>query len=386
MKRKNFQFALCLLFIISLNSCIVFREMRALVKHAPNIRDGQLFAHDTIYNNPNSVFRFAEQPTNERILDTMKFTFNNYVKPIKNKTFAEFTCRDGGASAFIIIQNDTIKYEHYNGWLKKLDNVNIFSVSKSITALLCGIAIKEGKIHSIDDYVTDYIPELRTADKHFKSLKIRHLLNMQAGLKFKENYSNPFCSMALLYFGHDMISQIKKLKFKTAPGSQYEYNSMTTAILSYVLERATGTKYAQYLSEKLWKPLGMETLATVTLDSKKNRNAKSYGGINTNIHDLAKIGRLVLNKGNWNGKQIVDSAWVKQMYIPAIKDNNNSYSLGWYNFTTSKTIYANGLFGQYIVVYPKYNIVAVRVGENKWNEYDVLVRDIIDLLEKQKTK
>ena len=250
MKRKNFQFALCLLFIISLNSCIVFREMRALVKHAPNIRDGQLFAHDTIYNNPNSVFRFAEQPTNERILDTMKFTFNNYGKPIKNKTFAEFTCRDGGASAFIIIQNDTIKYEHYNGWLKKLDNVNIFSVSKSITALLCGIAIKEGKIHSIDDYVTDYIPELRTADKHFKSLKIRHLLNMQAGLKFKEKYSNPFCSMALLYFGHDMISQIKKLKFKTAPGSQYEYNSMTTAILSYVLERATGTKYAQYLSEK----------------------------------------------------------------------------------------------------------------------------------------
>ena len=120
--------------------------------------------------------------------------------------------------------------------------------------------------------------------------------------------------------------------------------------------------------------------------AKKNRNAKSYGGINTNIHDLAKIGRLVLNKGNWNGKQIVDSAWVKQMYIPAIKDNNNSYSLGWYNFTTSKTIYANGLFGQYIVVYPKYNIVAVRVGENKWNEYDVLVRDIIDLLEKQKTK
>lgn len=384
MIRNIFQFILYLLFIISLSSCIVFREMHALVKHAPNLRDGQLFAHDTIYNNPNSVFLFAEQPTNERILDTMRFNFNNYGKPIKNKTFAEYTCRDGGASVFLIIQNDTIIYEHYNGWLNKSDNVNIFSVSKSITALLCGIAVKEGKIHSIDDYVTDYIPELCTADKHFKRLKIRHLLNMQAGLKFKENYSNPFCSMALLYFGHDMIRQIKKLKFKSEPGIQYEYNSMTIAILSYVLERATGKKYAQYLSEKLWKPLGMETLATVTLDSKKNRNAKSYGGINTNAHDLAKIGRLVLNKGNWEGKQIVDSAWVGQIYVPAIKDNNNNYSLGWYNFTTSKTIYAHGLFGQCIVVYPKYNIVAVRLGENKWNEYEVLVRNIIDQIENGK--
>ena len=99
---------------------------------------------------------------------------------------------------------------------------------------------------------------------------------------------------------------------------------------------------------------------------------------------MAKIGRLVLNKGNWEGKQIVDSAWVEQIYVPAIKDNNNNYSLGWYNFTTSKTIYAHGLFGQCIVVYPKYNIVAVRLGENKWNEYEVLVRNIIDQIENGK--
>ena len=369
-----------------MSSCIVFREMHALVKHAPNLRDGQLFAHDTIYNNPNSVFLFAEQPTNERILDTMRFNFNNYGKPIKNKTFAEYTCRDGGASVFLIIQNDTIIYEHYNGWLNKSDNVNIFSVSKSITALLCGIAVKEGKIHSIDDYVTDYIPELCTADKHFKRLKIRHLLNMQAGLKFKENYSNPFCSMALLYFGHNALKRIKKLKFKDEPGTKYEYNSMTTAILSYVLERATGVKYADYLSEKLWKPLGMEMQATVTLDSKKHRNAKSYGGINTNVRDLAKIGRLVLNQGNWNGKQIVDSAWIAQMYVPAMKEDKDKYSLGWYNFSKSKAICAIGLFGQTIFVYPKYNVVAVRLGENKRCQYDVLVRDVVDLLAKKGVK
>lgn len=383
--KRGLKFTASLLFIIPmLTSCIVFREARALMKHAPSIRDGQLFAHDTIGNNPDSTFHFAEQPMNKRVLDTLEFTFNNYGKPVKDKTFAEYTCMDGGASAFIIVQNDTIKYEHYNGWLKKTDNVNIFSVSKSITALMCGIALKEGKIRSIDDCVTDYIPELRTADEHFQRLKIRHLLNMQAGLKFKENYSNPFRSMALLYMGHDMVAQIKKLKFKDEPGTKYEYNSMTTAILSYVLERATSTKYATYLSEKLWKPLGMEFRATVTLDSKKHRNAKSYGGINTNVRDLAKIGRLVLNNGNWNGRQIVDSAWIAQMYVPAMKDTKDNYSLGWYNFTHSKTISAYGLFGQMIIVYPKYNVVAARLGENKWCEYDVLVRNMIDLLEKRK--
>ncbi|WP_232220085.1 serine hydrolase domain-containing protein [Prevotella falsenii] len=325
-----------------------------------------------------NVFRFAELPLDKRILDTATFTFNNNGKPLKNKTFAEYTCLDGGASSFIIIQNDTIKYEHYKGWLKQWDNVNIFSVSKSITALMCGIAVKEGKIRSIDDCVTDYVPELLNADEHFQRLTIRHLLNMQAGLKYKESYSNPFRSMALLYFGHNAFKQIKKLKFKNEPGTKYEYNSMTTAILSYVLERATGVKYAAYLSEKLWKPLGMEMQATVTLDSKKHRNAKSYGGINTNVRDLAKIGRLVLNEGNWNGKQIVDSAWIAQMYVPAMKEDKDKYSLGWYNFSKSKAICAIGLFGQTIFVYPKYNVVAVRLGENKRCQYDVLVRDVVD--------
>ena len=192
--------------------------------------------------------------------------------------------------------------------------------------------------------------------------------------------------MALLYFGHNSVKQIKKLKFKDEPGTKYEYNSMTTAILSYVLERATRVKYATYLSERLWKPLGMETQATVTLDSKKHCNAKSYGGINTNVRDLAKIGRLVLNQGNWNGKQIVDSAWIAQMYVPAMKEDKDKYSLGWYNFTNSKAISAEGLFGQNIFIYPKYNVIAVRLGENKRYKYDVLVRDLVDLLAKKRIK
>lgn len=384
--KRYLTLAVCFVLMAMLTSCIVFREMRALVKHAPSIRDGRLFAHDTIANDAKNVFHFAELPLHQRVLDTLKLTFANYKKPVKDKTFAEYTCMDGGASAFIIIQNDTIKYEHYNGWLKKLGHSNIFSVSKSVTALMCGIAVKEGKIRSIDDCVSDYVPELRNADEHFQRLTIRHLLNMQAGLKYSENYSNPFCSMALLYFGHNAFKQIKKLKFKDEPGAKYEYNSMTTAILSYVLERATGVKYADYLSEKLWKPLGMETQATVTLDSKKHRNAKSYGGINTNVRDLAKIGRLVLNQGNWNGKQIVDSAWIAQMYVPAMKEDKDKYSLGWYNFSKSKAICAIGLFGQTIFVYPKYNVVAVRLGENKRCKYDVLVRDVVDLLAKKGVK
>ena len=118
--KRYLTLAVCFVLMAMLTSCIVFREMRALVKHAPSIRDGRLFAHDTIANDAKNMFHFAELPLHQRVLDTLKLTFANYKKPVKDKTFAEYTCMDGGASAFIIIQNDTIKYEHYNGWLKKL--------------------------------------------------------------------------------------------------------------------------------------------------------------------------------------------------------------------------------------------------------------------------
>ncbi len=156
---------------------------------------------------------------------------------------------------------------------------------------------------------------------------------MTAGLKFKEDYSwNPFSKMAHLYMGNDAMKVVKNVKFSHKPGEYYHYDSMTTQILGIIIERATGMPYAQYLSEKVWQPLGMEKNALIGLDSRKHRVAKSYAGLTSNVRDLAKIGRLYLNSGNWNGTQIIDSAFVARSLSTHVSGEKGKYlySYSWY--------------------------------------------------------
>ncbi|MDR1527258.1 MAG: beta-lactamase family protein [Dysgonamonadaceae bacterium] len=221
-------------------------------------------------------------------------------------------------TAFLIIRNDTILCEKYYRGYDSSRISTFFSVTKSVTSLLVGIAVDEGYIKSVHDPVTDYIPELKNKDPHFRKLTVEHLLNMRAGLQFSESYLNPFSDMAKLYYGENQLKLIEKLKFAKEPGEEYAYNSVTTAILGIVLERATGKPYATWLEEKVWKPLGMEHPASISLDDKKRRSAKAYGGLNATAIDLAKIGRLYLNGGNWNGKQIVSQAWIDKSVLPAV--------------------------------------------------------------------
>jgi CubicO group peptidase (beta-lactamase class C family) len=190
----------------------------------------------------------------------------------------------------------------------------------------------------VHDPVTDYIPELANRDPHFRRLTIEHLLNMRAGFRFKELYTSPFKDMAKLFYGRNQSGFIKKLKFTHEPGEVYSYNSVTTAVLGIVLERATGKPYAEYLEEKVWKPLGMEHDASVSLDDRKHRSAKSYQGVSATAIDLAKIGRLYMNGGEWNGKRIVSKDWIDKSVTPAVAGVENwrkyrDYQYHWYSET-----------------------------------------------------
>ena len=251
-------------------------------------------------------------------------------------TIDEYLARSA-TTAYIIIKNDTIIYEHYYRGYDRSKISTFFSVTKSVTSLLVGIAVDEGHIKSVHDPVTDYIPELKNRDPRFQKLTIEHLLNMQSGLRFNESYSNPFSGMARLFYGRNQMGLIKRLKFERDPGEIYDYNSINTAILGTVLERAVKRPYAEYLEEKVWKPLGMEYDASISLDDKKHRLAKSYQGLSATAIDLAKIGRLYMNRGNWNGKQIVSKVWVDKSTTPNIAENHISgkrykdYQYHWYS-------------------------------------------------------
>lgn len=328
-----------------------------------------------------------------------KFTKNNKGLPFDtisyNGTIYKFDdfFEQNRSAAFLVIKNDTILYEKYFLDRNESSYVPSFSAAKSFVSALIGIAVSEGSIKSIHDPITDYIPELRKNDELFSKITIEHLLNMRSGILFKEKYFNPFGNVAKSYYGRNLLGQLKNLKIKSEPDNKFEYISENTQILSFILERATGKKTPEYLQEKIWKPLGMEYDATWSIDSKKHKEAKAFCCLNAVARDYAKFGRLYLNGGKWNGKQIVPEEWVKKSTTIDDSSKDPFYSYQWWhnveyklhNDTTGLTpvekkrlisrlgntylripmndFFADGLLGQFIYVYPEKNIIMVRLGK-----------------------
>lgn len=408
--------------IIFLQSCVVTRG----IKYGnASVDDYSVFEQDTVARGLRT-FEFANAKQNNALIDTLRFDIHlSKADTLLNLTLRETMDYMDVPSAAIVIQNDTILFEHYSGGWNRDSQSCIFSVTKTVTSLLCGIALKDGYIKSLSDSVTDYIPELKDADETFAELKIEHLLDMTAGLDFDENYNwNPFSKMAKLYMGNNSLKVLKSLKFINTPGESFSYDSATTAILGVVIERATGKPYAQYLSEKVWQPLGMERDALIGLDSKKHHTAKSYAGLTTNVRDLAKIGKIFLNNGACNGVQIVDSTFVNRCmstHTAGLSGKAQSeYSYSWYwgiadeengkrkffnTLDELKLYYKNhpeknvrqikknlkngyfavlhnggfwgfGLYGQVLYVNPEKNMIAVYLGADRLKDFNILFEQL----------
>ncbi|MBE8719831.1 serine hydrolase domain-containing protein [Sphingobacterium pedocola] len=264
--------------------------------------------------------------------------------------------------AFMIIHNDSIKYENYFRGYDQSSVVPSFSMAKSVTSILIGCAIDDGLIGSVDEPITKYIPEL--SKNGFDEVTIKHLLQMTSGLKFNEGYYNPFGEVATFYYGINLRKAIKKLKLKDTPGNKFEYVSGNSQLLGLVLERALVNKtISQYLEEKIWRPLGMEYDTSWSLDRKKNGLEKTFCCVNAVARDYAKIGRLYLHEGNWNGKQLVPTDWVKtSTKIDTIAGSASYYQYQWWLPSKSGDFMAQGILGQYIYVNPDKNLVIVRLG------------------------
>lgn len=363
--------ALCLICSVTA-SCSVVRGYRADGAYGPTSFSYEKQLKDTIVNRAD-VFSFHRAATQCAWIDTLHFF--NQGKHYTNCSMWEAIGPKTDTQGVLIIQNDSIVYEKCIGDMAIDKAAGVFSVTKSVTSLLCGIAVDEGRIKSIDDPVTDYLPELLKKDPMWQKLTIRHLLDMRSGLDFDDTYSlrlkrkdiKRLNAMARLNYGHNIMAQVKKLKFRCEPGTEHNYESMTTEILCLVIERATGRRYADYLAEKVWMPLGMESSAFLTYDSRKHHTAHAFGGLALTMLDLAKIGRLYLNKGMWNGKRIVSESWIQQS--TTYSDENEGYHFCWYNTSSVGAekpeypgYYAMGIRGQILYVNPCKNLIMVRLG------------------------
>ncbi len=261
-------------------------------------------------------------------------------------------------AAFVLIKNDTILYEEYFKDFNESSKLTSFSVAKSYVSTLLGIAIDEGFIESIDQSITEFLPELKEK-KGFDKIKLSHLLNHTSGLK------HSYALDGLLYYGKDVWKVINKLTLDQVPGKRQQYHNMNTQLLGIVIERATGRCVSEYLNEKIWSKVGAEYPANWSTD--KNEIEKAFCCINAAAIDYAKFGRLMLNRGNWDGEQLVSEKWIDQSLA---RDTTNgsgwSYNKSWYlGLKEYNDFMAIGLYKQFVYVCPKKNIVIVRFGERE---------------------
>lgn len=344
---------------------------RVILWNESDVNDYKRFPNK-IVNNAESTFYFKND-VNEDLISS-KFEFIEYT--YKGKTnkiddldqFLEST----DTTAFIVIKDDVILYEKYFRGFER-DSINTsFSAAKSFVSALIGIAIDEGFIDHVDEPITNYIPELRS--KGCESITIRHLLTMTSGIKYVEGR---------LWWGDDAKTyyapNLRDLAIEETEVSEelekyFLYNNYHPLLLGLILERATHTSVSEYLEEKIWKPLGMEYSASWSIDSEESEFEKMESGINARSIDYAKFGRLFLNNGQWDSKQVISEEWVEESTKMDIGNSGDyygdlnplvRYKYLWWGYSDNGVDYdffAAGKYGQFIYVSPKNNVIIVRNG------------------------
>lgn len=270
--------------------------------------------------------------------------------------------------AYLIIKNDSIRHEEYWGGYSDTSHTSSFSMAKTFISILVGIAVEEGKIKSLDQLVGDFIPEYKRGKR--AAITFRHLLTMSSGINFNEDYKNPFGFPAEAYYGTDLRDLVFRYDAVEEPGKNFEYLSGNTLLLCFALSKATGMSVSDYASEKLWKPIEAEHDAYWSLDH-PDGDEKAYCCFNSNARDFARIGKLYLDTGRVNGRQVVPEKYVLESIQPApLEDKflnaaNTRYGYSWWLLPAYKghnIFYARGILGQYIIIIPELKMIVVRLG------------------------
>ena len=209
--------------------------------------------------------------------------------------------RSKNAAALLVVHKGRVVLErHWHGH-RPGDRTNSASMAKTVTALLIGIAVGEGKIASIDEPAAKWIPAWR--DDARSRITLRHLLQMHAGLKPMGEYEEPYSDASYLALGTDSRYVVDNVPAVDEPGRRFDYNNVNFQVLGVVLEAATGRRYAEYLSEKLWKPIGAGD-AAVWLD-REGGSARTFGYLFARPEDWARLGLLLLHEGECDGRAVV---------------------------------------------------------------------------------
>jgi CubicO group peptidase (beta-lactamase class C family) len=272
-------------------------------------------------------------------------------------------------SGMLILKHGKIAYETYQYGGSQETRWASMSVAKSITSTLIGAAVNDGYIESIDDPVTKYVPRL--VGSAYDGVSIRNVLMMSSGVAWNETYTDPNSDRRHLL--EAQISQkpgstmdvMAKLSRAAEPGTKNNYSTGETQVVGEILHGAVKRPLAQYLSEKIWAPYGMEADAKWWLDSPDGVEIAG-SGLSATLRDFGRFGQFFLDNGVVNGQSILPDGWVAEASSPKVLKGGAKLDYGylWWIADTApsradKAFYARGIFGQYIYIDPKAQVVVV---------------------------
>ncbi len=278
-------------------------------------------------------------------------------------------------TGFLVAVDDTIISEQYFQSEQPNDRHIMFSVSKSVVSAALGIALSEGLLDSIEDPITKYLPELNGSG--YDGVRIKDILQMSSGVYFDEDYNDPLSDVnqmgLTIATGGSLNSFATGLERKWEPGTYNNYVSVDTHVLGMLITKQAGRTLSEYVEEKIWQPMGAEFDGKWLTDGVGMEMA--MGGFNMALRDMARVGRLYLNRGELNGKRIVPAEWVTASItpdaphlMPGSENSSNPYGYGyqwWIPENPHGDFYAAGIYYQYIYIDPTTGVIVAKTSADR---------------------
>jgi CubicO group peptidase (beta-lactamase class C family) len=325
---------------------LMFRSMDELFTTRTVARSG------SVWHLPRSdqplAFTYQWQGETRDAIDVLERTYTNALLIMKD-----------GQIVSEIYRNNSNERSRFVGW----------SMTKSITSVLIGCALADGSIDSLDTPISDYLPELGGGG--YDGVSIRHVMQMRSGVEYEERYdfANPGTAAsnhiaALVRNTARFADVARTLPRINEPGSTFQYKTIDTAVLGWLIERATGGSVSAYTASCIWEPLGAESDGYYIMDGPPGIGREFSGaGFNATLRDFARFGQMMLDGGMADGSRIVSEEWVRQSTEPsgATGAQRGGYGLQWWMIGDDGAYAAIGLQGQYVYIDPATRTVVVKL-------------------------
>ncbi|MEW9625854.1 serine hydrolase domain-containing protein [Rhodanobacter geophilus] len=265
----------------------------------------------------------------------------------------------------MVLQDGRVRLERYAPGFGPQQRWISFSVAKSVTSVLLGIALQQGYIHGTDDRLGRYIPELR--DSAYADVTVEQLLTMTSGVRWNEDYDDAKSDVARMYLGQcvdgeaHVLTYLKKLPRAWPAGTHWNYNTAETDLLGILVQRATHRSLAAYLSETVWQPYGMAADAYWIKDECDGSDTGG-SGLSATLGDYARLGQFMLDGGRIAGKAVIAKAWLAGAVREHARTDAPDRGYGYLWWTDADGSYAAiGIFGQMVYVDPARKLVIAQM-------------------------